>query len=291
MIDAGRIAAAALCALFSVAMMGARAASLPAAPLPADDLDPALLAPCEAAAKPIDAGPQTIAAAFDDLIALGIVTPEDAAGARFGFCGLRRAGGPLATTSCADDTILFDAGTAAPGRGLILRTLLAHELTHIRQHRAARALHGAAYCASARYPADAAGFEREADAVGDAVRDLLVLGRPVEISNQCAGPAQIYMEVEDPADAGDARVERFVLAPGSRTIAARRALSGWVKFYARTRGDDKGPDRVWEGRSRAHQRFVDGAGYRLKRIRLTAPASATGPDITPFTLTLTCAPA
>jgi hypothetical protein len=250
------------------------------APLAADALPPALLAECDARAAAFGAYDAAIAESVAALRAIGVFKREDFAGVRIGFCALKRAGGPVAAASCASDIILLDEKYAAAREALVLNATLAHEMKHVFQHRERREEFGAAYCDSPRYAADKEAMEEEADAFGDAVGELFVVGRAVEIVNRCDVPLAVYLEADDPAKNREAP-PAFEIAPARSTALSReRGLSSRFFYYAQTAGK-KSPT---VNSSSPVRRFIEGRSYPLRETRLAASARATGP----FRLVLTC---
>ena len=259
------------------------AAGAPAEPMPADRLPSRLLADCDARAAPPGGYEPPIAAAVTSLTDLGVFTPMELRDARIGFCGLKRAGGPVATTSCEDGVILLDLKYTAVDQALVLRTTLAHEAMHHLQHREAKARHGEAYCDSAHYRKDKPSLEADADAFGDKVAALFALGRGVEIVNACDAPVWIYLEADDPVAVRGVQPAFLHVPARGAAMAPERALSGRFLFYAQT-APSEGRVRVWRNRTSAETRIVEGRLVRLRRTRLAAQDRVDGP----FRLRLTC---
>ncbi|MFN3958519.1 MAG: hypothetical protein ACK4NP_01250 [Parvularculaceae bacterium] len=258
-------------------------ASAAAETLTADAMPPALLAECDARAEPFARYAPPIAEAAAALIRLGVFMEREFHDARIGLCDLKRARGPLAATSCEDGVILLDAQFADPGQTLPLRVTLAHEMKHHLQHAEKKARFGEAYCAGAQYGADKQELEAEADAFGDNVAGLLVLGRAVEIVNACDAAVLIYLEADDPAAIRDAAAS-FQRAPAkTAVISPERAFSGKVRFFAQSAPKD-GQFHVWREGAGPHSRIVEGRPVRLKAMTL----AAAGRDEGPFRLRLTC---
>lgn len=265
------------------AAMASLQAGASAEPLTADELPPSLLAECDERAQAYGRYAPPIADAAGALIRLGVFKEQEFQDAKIGFCDLKRAGGPVAATSCDDGVILLDEKYASPGEALNLKATLAHEMMHHLQHRSAKARFGPGYCAGARYQADKPALEKEADAFGDRVAALLALGRDVEVVNACNTPVAIYLEADDPvAVRGSAPVFLGVPAGGA-AIAGERALSGGLRFYAETAPKD-GVRHVWQDKAGGETRMIEGRLVRLKRTRLAAADRADGP----FRLRLTC---
>jgi hypothetical protein len=254
-----------------------------AEPLTVDLLSPALLSECDARAESYGRYAPPIAAAARALIDIGVFAPDEFEDVSIGFCGLRAAGGPVATASCADGVILLDDKYARPDQTLVLKATLAHEMKHHRQHRDAKARLGQGYCESARYAAEKPALEAQADAFGDAVGELFVTGRAVEIVNACDAPVMIYLEAADPVSIRGAAPAFQRIAPKSSLIAPERALSGIVRFDARTT-PEAGPAYVWQDRTSAQTRFVEGRLVRPREKRL----SAAGLEAGAYRLRLTC---
>mgnify|MGYP001172364222 CR=1 FL=1 len=255
-----------------------------AEPMIADELPQSLLAACDARAAPFGAYAAPIARSVAALDAMGVFRKDEFSPVRIGFCDLVAAGGPVAAASCASDIILLDAKYAAEKEALVLNATLAHEMKHHLQHRALRASHGDDYCESPRYAAGKAAMEEEADAFGDAVGELFVLGREIEIVNRCADPLAIYLEADDPATAPQEPAFDLV-APQSSARSGVRARSSRVFYYAETR-PAAGAPRRFDNSSSPHRRFIDGRSVRLKPARLASAGREAGP----FLLDLSCAP-
>ena len=251
--------------------------------LTADQLPPALLAACEARAAALDRAEPAIATSAAALTAIGALAPEDFDGVRIGFCPMRRESGPVGATSCRDDIILLDEKYRAPREALVLHATLAHEITHVRQHRAKKASLGAAWCDSAAFRAAKEAHEAAADEFGDKAAALIALGREIEIINDCDAPLLVYAEAVDPVPAGG--VAAFERArPHGAAVARDRALSGRVLYYAET-APASGPKRIFTDPKSSQSRFVDGRLVRLAAARLSAPDRLTSP----FRLRLSCA--
>lgn len=255
-----------------------------AEPLTADLLPPALLAGCEAKAAAFGRYAPAIAGSVRALSDLGVFAAKEFEGVRIGYCPLQAAGGPVATASCADGVILLDEKYARAEEALVLHSTLAHEMKHHFQHRAKKAQFGAGYCESARYAADKPALEAAADAFGEAVAELFVLGRSVEVVNVCAAPVLVYLEAADPV-AVRGRAPAFLrIKAGAAGMAPERALSGAIRYFARTAPGAR-PSFVWQNQAGPHSRIVEERPIRLKDARLRAAERETGP----FRLRLTCA--
>lgn len=252
-------------------------------PLTADQLAPALLADCDARTEPFGRLAAPIAAAATALIDLGVFGRRDFQAAQIGFCDLQGAGGPVAATSCGDGAILLDAKFAGADQALNLRATLAHEMTHHRQHRQAKARHGDTYCSSARYQADKPALEAEADAVGDKVAELFLLGRAVELVNGCDEALSVYLEADDPVAIRGAAPAFESVPAQSAAMSAERGLSRRFRFYAQTTPQD-GPPKISGDRQGAQTRVVEGRQIRLTETLLPAPDRVDRP----FRLRLTC---
>lgn len=125
---------------------------------------------------------------------------------------------------------------------------------------------------------------RAEDAAGDAVAELFLLGREVEIVNDCDAGLLIYLEADDPAFARDAVFER--LAARGRAISSERAFSSRFRFYAETT-PSAGPAHRWPESAGAQSRIVEGRRISLMETRLAAPANR---ETGAFTLRLSCNP-
>jgi hypothetical protein len=249
----------------------------------ADALPPTLLAECDARAASFANLPPAIATAARALLDLGVLEPEAFSQAKIGFCGLRRAGGGVAAASCVDGVILLDETYALEDQSLPLRGTLAHEMMHHLQHRRRKAKYGDDYCASARYQAEKPALEAEAERFGDEVAELFLLGRAIEIVNACAEPVLVYVEAEEPVAIRGAPVAFLRIPPKSAALSPERALSGRVRFHARST-PASGPPWVWENQTSPHARYVEGKLVRLTEMRLAAP----DPVESPFLLRLDC---
>jgi hypothetical protein len=259
------------------------AAQASAEPLTADLLPAGLLAECDARAEPRRRYAAPVASAVRALADIGAIADTAFDDARIGFCGLRAAGGPVAAAACDTGLILLDEKYAAEGERLVLLATLAHEMKHHLQHRDAKARYGEGYCDSARYAADKPALEAEADAFGDAVAELFVRGRAVEIVNACDAPVLVYLEADDPVAIRGGAPAFQKIAAKSSAVAPERALSGVVRFHARTTME-AAPAFIWQDRTSAQTRFVEDRHIRLKEMRL----SAAGRENRPFRLRLTC---
>lgn len=269
--------------IISAAALLALAPPAAAEPLTADLLPPALLADCEAKADAFGRYAPAIAGSVRALGDLGVFAAKEFEDVRIGYCPLQAAGGPVATASCADGVILLDEKYARADQALVLHSTLAHEMKHHFQHRAKKAQFGAVYCESARYAADKPALEAAADAFGEAVSELFTLGRVVEIVNACDAPVSIYLEADDPVAVRGAEPRFQQIAAKSSAPAAERALSGIVRFHARTTAAAR-PAFVWQDRTSPHSRIVEGRSIRLRERRL----SSMGREQGPFRLRLSC---
>ena len=79
-----------------------------AQPNPSDDIPQHVLDECDEQAMSYEGYDQAILAAAEELAALGVFEKNEFRNVRIGFCDLRGVQGPVATTSCARDTILLD---------------------------------------------------------------------------------------------------------------------------------------------------------------------------------------
>lgn len=269
--------------LASAAAVLSLTTSAAAEPLTADLLPPALLAGCEAAANPYGHYAPTIGESVRMLTDIGVFRPGDFADVRIGLCALQSAGGPVATASCQDGVILLDEKYARAEETLSLNATLAHEMAHHFQHREKQTRFGADYCESARYGADKPALEAAADAFGEAVAELFVLGRSVEILNACEAPVLVYLEAANPVAVRGAGAAFQRVEADAAIFASERALSGAIRFHARTAPGAR-PAFVWETRASPHARFIEGRSVRLKEMRLKAAGRETGP----FRLRLNC---
>lgn len=254
-------------------------------PISSDEIPEHVLTECDKRAMPLGDSSRIIATAAEELIAMGVFAEAEFNNVKIGFCDLRRVQGPVATTSCARDTILLDSGYAAKDQSLVLKATLAHEMKHYFQHREQKAAFGESYCASDRYIEDKIWMEEEADKFGDEVAALLFLGRPVEIENECATPVSVYLEADRPKSVKN-EPRGFLEAPPQSTVESpERSLSRSFRLYAESalEGDQK---QVWRGSAMAHKIILDGRVLELSRITLSNPFRSTGP----FLMRLSCTP-
>lgn len=251
--------------------------------LPSAFLSQSVLEECDRRAKGVGHYPEAIRAAIDGLIDIGAFTDEDFHDVKIGFCSLRREKGPVATTSCAHDTILFDTNYTIADQSLPLQVTLAHEMKHYFQHRQQKAQLGNNYCASNQYVSDKSWMEEEADQFGDDLAGLLFVGRPIEIENTCDVPVQVYLDefsVQRDVSAGGP----FISAPPNTTVeASASSRSRHMKFYARAETNNNSP-LVWQDRLLADTRIIEGKRVGLKDVILTNRSRTDGP----FVLSLSC---
>lgn len=267
----------------ALASSAAAAGSAGAAGLASDKVPADIIAACEAAARPFGAFDAAVETAIGDLDALGVLLREDFSGVRIGFCPLAAHDGPVATTACAADVILLDAKYAGPGAGPLLRSTLAHEMRHVRQHRARRAQLGPGYCAGADYRGERAALEAEAEAFGDETAALFFVGRPIAIRNDCPVAIRLYLEGEGLAGAGGAPAGPFIAPARSTAPIGAATTSRHIRFYALSEPKDS-RRWVWRAAQGADRRFIGGRTVGLKPMTLAAPRA---PDA-PFRLVLSC---
>lgn len=267
--------------VISAVMVGTPAAALEQ--FPSDEIPQDFLDACDARAMPFDAYDPVISDAVNALIDMGVFSQEEFQPVTIGFCDLRSVQGPVATASCARNSILLDSRYAEKDKNLVLQATLAHEMKHHLQHKAQKAEHGDGYCSSARYLDDKSWMEEEADAFGDEVAALFFVGRPVEIINECAGPASFYLEADNPVSTnGDAPT--FTDIPARSTIlSTERAVSKYFKLYAKATIDSD-RQKTWGDAGMADRRRIDGDIYGLKNVSLGNPSRSKGP----FQLRLAC---
>lgn len=275
---------------FDKSLLVALAASSPSATaepteiLPADALPQTFLEACDARVRPFGLFAPPVADAAAALIGIGAFSADEFRAVAIGFCNFSAVSGPVATTACRADAILLDEKYRAADQALVLRATLAHEMMHVLQHRALRAVHGAAYCDGSLYPADRGWMEAQADAFGDAVGELFVTGRPVAIANDCAAPVSAHVELNDPAPRPPGGASGLtVFAPGETRRLAARSRTSRALLYAET-VTAEGPVAFWSGADAANLRFVDGRSYRLREAALAAGDRISGP----FELRLVC---
>lgn len=251
--------------------------------LPADEMPQHILEACDARAMPFGAYDQEIAASVEALTDMGVFTTAEFSDVKIGFCDLRTADGPAATTSCTRDIILLDSGYAKGDQSLVRNATLAHEMKHVLQHHAQIETYGESYCSSAQYRADKKWMEAEADAFGDGVAKLFFEGRFVEIRNECANAASVYLEADNPIAASDDPPAFMDIPAHSAMRAQERAASKFFKLYAETKSAPAEKQR-WGGPAMAYKRFIGGISYGLQQVTLSNSERSTGP----FYLTLAC---
>ncbi|MEO1242100.1 MAG: hypothetical protein AAFX54_09335 [Pseudomonadota bacterium] len=242
-----------------------------------------ILEACDARAMPFGAYDQEIAASVEALTDMGVFTTAEFSDVKIGFCDLRTADGPAATTSCTRDIILLDSGYAKGDQSLVRNATLAHEMKHVLQHHAQIETYGESYCSSAQYRADKKWMEAEADAFGDGVAKLFFEGRFVEIRNECANAASVYLEADNPIAASDDPPAFMDIPAHSAMRAQERAASKFFKLYAETKSAPAEKQR-WGGPAMAYKRFIGGISYGLQQVTLSNSERSTGP----FYLTLAC---
>lgn len=254
-----------------------------AAPQPSESLPDFILSQCEDIAHGYGAYDPIIRDATNGLIALGAFEEEDFHKVKIGFCGLRTLDGPVATTSCAKDTILLDHKYLSSKEALSLKSTLAHEMKHVFQHRSKKKKFGNTYCASARYVDDTAQLEEEADFFGDQIASYLFVGRPIKIENTCDSPVSFYLETNKQGTTQSGN-EKFTNIDANTTIAIDTvATNREIYFYGKS---DPIGGKFWSWRStdNALARFIEDQNIRMRRVKMLAPKPATGP----FTLKLLC---
>lgn len=251
--------------------------------LSSDELPQYVLEACDMRAMPYGGYDKKIAASVEALTDMGAFETAEFYDVKIGWCDLREAQGPAATTSCAGDTILLDSGYAKTDQSLVRNATLAHEMKHVLQHRAQKASHGDAYCDSDQYASDKGWMEAEADAFGDGVAELFFTGRAVEIRNECANALTVYLEADHPISA-NAEPNMFITAaPNSSAPSQERAVSKFFKIYAEI-ASSQAREPIRGGASMPYKRFIGGRMYGLQQVTLNASSRAAGP----FYLTLSC---
>ncbi|MEM9616828.1 MAG: hypothetical protein AAF936_02615 [Pseudomonadota bacterium] len=242
-----------------------------------------ILEVCDARAMPFGAYDQKIAASVEALTDMGVFNEAEFYDVKVGFCDLRSADGPAATTSCARDIILLDSGYARAGQSLVRNATLAHEMKHVFQHRAQKAAYGDDYCDSDQYVSDKTWLEKEADAFGDGVAKLFFTGRAVEIRNECANAVSVYLEADNPIAASD-DPPAFIDIPAHSAMRGReKAASKFFKLYAETKSASVNKQR-WGGPKMAYKRLIGDKSYGLQQVTLSNSERSAGP----FYLTLAC---
>lgn len=251
--------------------------------LPANEMPQQILEACDARAMPFGAYDQKIAASVEALTDMGVFETSEFYDVKVGFCDLRSADGPAATTSCASDIILLDSGYAKRDQSLVRNATLAHEVKHVFQHRAQRAAYGDGYCDSSQYASDKAWMEKEADAFGDGVAELFFTGRAVEVRNECANAVSVYLEADNPIAASDDPPAFMEIPAHSAMRVQERAASKFFKLYAETKSASAKKQR-WGGPAMAYKRFIGGKSFGLQQVTLNSFERSAGP----FYLTLDC---
>ncbi len=251
-----------------------------------DEISEDFLSACDDQAMPFGAYDGEIAAAVTSLTAMGVFAEEDFRDVKIGFCDLSSVGGPVATISCAGDTILLDAGYAAKDQHFVLKATLAHEMKHYFQHRKLKAEFGEGYCLSDQYGADKTWMEVEADAFGEEVAALFYLGRSIEVRNECPTAISFYLEADYPIMAQKGPRTFTTAPPGSTVLSPERALTRSFLIYAETQQPHDGAKKVWGNAASVQKRKIDGAIYGMTTITAPNPRRSTGP----FQLTLNCKP-
>jgi hypothetical protein len=255
----------------------------PSLPLSSNELDPDLLAECDLRAQRYGGYDRVVQSAINTLTDLGVFAEEEFAHVRIGFCGLRRAGGPAASASCASDIILLDGKYANENQQLALVSTLAHEMKHVLQHAELKQKFGPEYCFSERYGADSVWMEKEADAFGDAVGALAVVGRPIEIENACPVAVSAYLDGENVFFDNGSAPKLISAASGSTVNVDATSASKIVKLFARS-DEYFGRRWVWTDAKQGEERIIDGKRRRLTRYALSNRERASGP----FVLKLSC---
>lgn len=253
--------------------------------LPSDELPQYVLDACDVQAMSFGEYDKKIAASVEALTDMGVFSAAEFYNVKVGFCDLRRARGPAATTSCARDIILLDSGYAGEDQSLVRNATLAHEMKHVFQHREQKAARGESYCSSKRYHSDKEWMETEADAFGDSVAELFFTGRSVEIKNECPVTTSVYLEADTPLSANEDPLKFFDVAPYSTVRSPERAISKFFKIYAVTQSDRR-QEQIWGGPAMAYKRFINGALYGLQQVTLDNSKRTEGP----FQMVLSCPP-
>ena len=242
-----------------------------------------MLETCDAHAKPVGDYDKAVQSAVDGLIALGVFTEAEFADVKIGFCDLRSAGGPVATASCSESTILIDRKYAAASERLVLISTLAHEMAHQLQFQSRKFLSGESYCFSEAYGAEKQQMEAEAAALGDAVVALAFVGRPIEIDNACPSAIEVYLDGEH-VSFDSANPPKVVTVPANSTVSAgASSTSKFVNVYAASNHAD-GRRWAWGDMGSGGERIINGERRRLTRHALVNRERASGP----FVLELNC---
>ncbi|NNE39795.1 MAG: hypothetical protein HKN14_02625 [Marinicaulis sp.] len=259
------------------------AISAGAQPLPSRDIAQDILEGCDAQAFDFDDYDLAVKSATTTLMNLGVFSEAEFRGVKIGFCHLRAANGPVATTSCVDDTILLDEKYRDDDQRLVRAATLAHEMKHHLQHAQQRKMYGPGYCNSEHYEKDKTWMETDADKFGDDVAALLFAGRPVEIRNTCEQALSVYLETVTPGASIQSFFDLLEIPALSNAITPHRSTSKYFRVYARS-DDDKGERLDWNGAVDSETRDIGGKTYRLKNITMANAARSIGP----FVLRLTC---
>ena len=260
---------------------GARPVLVAGGALASDNVPQKVLDACDADADGDYNAP--IKSAVQSLIEIGAFTDNDFDGVKIGFCSLRQFDGPVATTSCARNSILLDEKYANKSQSFVLRATLAHEMKHFLQHQKQKAAHGETYCVSAQYDADKEWMEVDADKFGDDVAGMLFVGRLIEIENTCPVTVRIYLD-EGTIIPEDEQPHSFISAPPETSVSAfARSKSKFIKIFAESEHDGE-RQWVWQNKTTMHKRVVDGKSFGLTDYILSAKSPSAGP----FLLKLSC---
>ncbi len=251
--------------------------------MPADEMPHHILDTCDAQARPFSTYDQNIAASVEALTDMGVFEAAEFHDVKIGFCDLRNANGPAATTSCARDIILLDSGYTRADQSLVRNATLAHEMKHVFQHRTQKAAYGDDYCDSGQYTSDKAWMEKEADAFGDGVAELFFTGRAIEIRNECMNAVSVYLEADNPISTSDEPLTFMSVPARSAMRVQERAASKFFKLYAETKSASAKKQR-WGGPAMAYKRFIGGKSFGLQQVTLNSFERSAGP----FYLTLDC---
>lgn len=268
---------AAIYFLLAAIFAGAPAHSLDGAgPLPSSALDQGLLAECEANAAAYSNFDPSVHTAIDRLEALDVFNAFEFGAVKIGFCDLRSVNGPVATTSCAEDTILLDQKYRDDSDSDILLSTLAHEMKHYQHHAAQKRQFGEQYCRSPQYRRDRIWMENVAGRFGDDVAALAFVGRPIEVVNNCPEPISVFIDGVSVRRDTKEMAETIVIPRNATKQTSVTANARTIQYFA------SGDRLALPGDG--DERIINGERRRLSHTVMTARARGAGP----FVLRIVC---
>jgi len=263
--------------LLAAICAGARAHSFDGVgPLPSSALDQGLLAECEANAAAYPNFDPSVQTAIDTLEALGVFGAQEFRNVKIGFCNLRGGNGPVATTSCADDTILLDQKYRDDSESDIILSTLAHEMKHFQHHAVQKRRFGEEYCRSAQYRRDRLWMENVAGPFGDEVAALAFVGRPIEVENECPEPVSVFVDGVAVRRDNTETAKTFVIPPNGTKQTSVIANARTIQYFA------SGERLALPGDG--EERIIDGERRRLSHAVMATRARGAGP----FVLRIDC---